>query len=75
MFPSLSLTFITIPLVFDVYVFDALACHVAPPSKLYAAFARPDWESVAFTVNVTFWFVHLSGFPVTFVIVGAVWSN
>ena len=62
---------------------DALACHVAPSSKLYAASASPDPGSTLlsplsfapFTVNVTFWFVHLSGFPVTFVIVGAVWSN
>ena len=62
MFPSLSLTFITIPLVFDVYVLDELACHVAPPSKLYAASASPDSGSTLlsllsfapFTVNVTF---------------------
>ena len=62
MFPSLSLTFITIPLVFDVYVLDALDCHVAPPSKLYAASASPDPGSTLlsplsfapFTVNVTF---------------------
>lgn len=64
-------------------MYDALACHVTPPSKLYAASASPDPGSTLlsplsfapFTVNVTFWFVHLSGFPVTFVIVGAVWSN
>ena len=62
MFPSLSLTFITIPLLFSLNVYDALACHVVPPSKLYAASASPEPGSTLlsplsfapFTVNVTF---------------------
>ena len=80
MFPSLSLTFITIPLLLAEYVFDALACHVAPPSKLYAASASPEpgftllspLSSAPFIVSVTSLFVQLLGFPVTPDIVGDV---
>jgi hypothetical protein len=62
---------------------DALDCHVVPPSKLYAASASPEpgftllspLSSAPFTVIVTSLFVQSLGFPVTLVIVGAVWSN
>ena len=64
-FPASSLTFITIPAVFWSYVFVFSACHDSPPSKLYACAWSPLSLSCAFTVNVTLWFVHSVGFPVT----------
>ena len=72
-FPASSLTFITIPDVFSVYVFIFSSCHVIPPSKLYVVFCNPLSVSSAVIVNVTFSFVHFSGVCVTF-IVGAVVS-
>ena len=69
-FPTASLTFITIPFVFSVYVLVFPFCHVWPLSKLYASEAKPDNLSSAFIVNVISFLCHFS-FPVTPVIVGA----
>ena len=70
MLSALSFTCITIPDVFSLNTFVLPACQLAPLSKLYASSAKPDSLSSAFTVNVTLWFVHSLGFPVTSVILG-----
>ena len=67
-FPASSLTFITIPAVFWLYVFVLSACHVFPPSKLYAFSCNPLSLSWAITVNVTSLFVHPSLCPSTSIV-------
>ena len=83
-FPSVSLTFITIPFVFVLYVLVFPVCQVVPPSKLYGVACNPEalysvppisiTSLTPFIVNVTEPFVHSVVFCVTFVIVGALSS-
>ena len=56
--------------VFSSYIFSLLACHVFPPSKLYASFDSPLKLSLAFTLRVTLSFVQFVGFPSTLLISG-----